>query len=127
MAFRYQLSSVEFWLIFAAFVLFMIFLMWFVPGYKRDFEKQKDPLLSLRALVITGPGYVIGGGMFYRLTLYKDYLAVVLFLSQKIKFQDIKVVSFKDSCLVVTLHGVKTRIFGDYAKLNQLHVALKSR
>jgi hypothetical protein len=112
-------------------IAFFAIILWFIPMIRWNIERRKLPILSLRAIVSFGQKYGIKmGGSFYRITAYEDFLIIVMWWPEVIKYHDIKKLKLVEgitSILSMTTNNVPIRIYGNIDKLKELQTFIKSQ
>jgi hypothetical protein len=113
-------------------LLLFIIVFCLIPAVRRSVERGKKRLISFRAIVSFGPKYIQAGAIFYRVTVYEDFLVLVFLGCTKIRYADIQNVVMKRTgipTLKMRAHGVPVSILGDEHKLEKLYRRLthKSR
>ena len=94
-------------------------------------EKQKKHIISFRSIVSIGKknGFKIGGS-FYRVSAYNDFLIIVMWWPEIIKYCDIKNLTLEDgiaSNISMLVHGVTIKIYGNIDTLQKLQLIIKSK
>ena len=74
-------------------------------------------------------GFKIGGS-FYRVSAYNDFLIIVMWWPEIIKYCDIKNLTLEDgiaSNISMLVHGVTIKIYGNIDTLQKLQLIIKSK
>lgn len=112
-------------------VCFFIIIFWLIPMIRWGAERQKKRIISFRAIVSMGKknGPKIGGS-FYRVSAYNDFLIIVMWWPETIKYSDIKNLKLDKSItsnISMLVHGVTIKIYGNIDSLQNLQQIIKSK
>lgn len=128
----YRLAAADPWVVFALFLLVFALAFWIILAVPRSYEAGQRPLFGTRAALVlfsrVGHWPIQAGGNFYRVTVYEDFIAIILIGSESIPRSEIESVHLKlgfVSELGFTVGKVRVRIFGGRNAMSGLNALLK--
>jgi hypothetical protein len=130
--YMYYLSPDQFWIAPTLFIAGIVLIFWIVPMIPRSRESGEIPLLRTRAAFVLftrkGRWPIIGGGNFYRVTLYRDCIFIAFISNEMIAYGDIDSINLKAgmvSEVQIIVGAAMIRIFGMRKSMTEFSALLK--